>query len=204
MPHFEKIEYKPIPVRELLLEMKNLSELMIDLAYSAALFNDKDLAEDIMELEARVDTLAYLLDMEIMVAARDAKDAEALIGVSIVAAATDKISDAAADIAGIVTHDIGVHPIVSQIFEKVEKHLTKATVKEGSVIAGKQIGKLDFKSRLGVDIIAIRRNKDWIIDPKDSERVFRGDVLITRGAPQGVKDFKELAEASMAKLEGQR
>ncbi len=27
MPKFEKIEYKPIPVRELLLEMKNLSEL---------------------------------------------------------------------------------------------------------------------------------------------------------------------------------
>ncbi len=202
MPHFEKIEYKPIPVRELLLEMKNLSELMIDLAYSAALFSDKDLAEDVMELEARVDTLAYLLDMEIMVAARDAKDAEALIGVSIVAAATDKISDAAADIAAIVTQDIGVHPIVSTIFEKVEKHLTKATVKEGSVIAGKQIGKLDFASRMGVDIIAIRRNKDWIIDPKDSERVFRGDVLITRGAPQGVKDFKELAESSLAKVEG--
>ena len=202
MPHFEKIEYKPIPVRELLLEMKNLSELMIDLAYSAALFNDKDLAEDVIELEARVDTLAYLLDMEIMVAARDAKDAEALIGVSIVAAATDKISDAAADIAAIVTQNIGVHPIVSTIFEKVEKHLTKATVKEGSVIAGKQIGKLDFASRMGVDIIAIRRNKDWIIDPKDSERVFRGDVLITRGAPQGVKDFKELAESSLAKLEG--
>ena len=203
MPHFEKIEYKPIPVRELLLEMKNLSELMIDLAYSAALFNDKDLAEDVIELEARVDTLAYLLDMEIMVAARDAKDAEALIGVSIVAAATDKISDAAADIAAIVTQDIGVHPIVSTIFEKVEKPLTKATVKEGSVIAGKQIGKLDFASRMGVDIIAIRRNKDWIIDPKDSERIFRGDVLITRGAPQGVKDFKELAEGSLAKLEGQ-
>ena len=35
MPKFEKIEYKPIPVRELLLEMKNLSELMIDLAYSS-------------------------------------------------------------------------------------------------------------------------------------------------------------------------
>jgi len=202
MPHFEKIEYKPVPVRELLLEMKNLSELMIDLAYSAALFNDKDLAEDIMELEARVDTLAYLLDMEIMVAARDAKDAEALIGVSIVAAATDKISDAAADIAAIVTQGIGVHPIVTKIFEKVEKHLTKATVKEGSVIAGKQIGKLDFASRMGVDIIAIRRNKDWIIDPNDSERVFRGDVLITRGAPQGVKDFKELVEGNLAQLGG--
>jgi uncharacterized protein with PhoU and TrkA domain len=203
MPRFEKIEYKPIPVSDLLLEMKNLSELMIDLAYSAALFNDKELAEDVIELEARVDTLAYLLDMEIMIAARDAHDAEALIGVSTVAAATDKLSDAAADIAAIVTRDIGVHPIVSKIFEKTEKQLTKATVKEGSSIAGKRIGKLDLAARMGVDIIAIRRNKDWIIDPEDSERLFRGDVLITRGAPQGVKDFKKLAEGGLTKLEGQ-
>jgi len=204
MPHFSKIEYKPIPVRELLLEMKNLSELMIDLAYSAALFNDKQLAEDVMELEERVDTLAYLLDMKIMVAARDAKDAEALVGVSTVAAATAKISDAAADIAGIVTHNIGVHPIVSDIFDKVEKHLTQATVKEGSTIAGKQIGKLGFASRLGVHIIAIRRNKDWIIGPKDSEKLFPGDVLITRGAHQAVKEFQELTEDLAMKVEGKR
>jgi uncharacterized protein with PhoU and TrkA domain len=201
MPHFEKIEYKPIPVRELLLEMKNLSELMIDLAYSAALFNDKELAEDVMALESRVDTLAYLLDMEIMVAARDAKDAEALIGVSIVAAATDKISDAAADIAGIVTHNIGVHPIVGQIFEKVEERLMKATVKEDSKIVGKQICELDLAARMGVDIIAIRRNKEWIINPKETERVYRGDILITRGAPIGIKDFKNLAEGELAKVE---
>ena len=70
MPKFEKIEYQPIPVSDLLVEMKNLSELMIDLAYSAALFNDKELAEDVIELESRIDTLAYLLDMEIMIAAK--------------------------------------------------------------------------------------------------------------------------------------
>jgi uncharacterized protein with PhoU and TrkA domain len=201
MPRFEKIEYKPIPVSDLLLEMKNLSELMIDLAYSAALFNDKELAEDVIELEARVDTLAYLMDMEIMIAARDAKDAEALIGISTVAAATDKISDAAADIAAIVTRNIYVHPLVSEIFEKTEKQLTKATVKEGSLLAGKLIGDLDLAALMGVDIIAIRRNKDWIIDPKDSERILLNDVLITRGAPQGVKDFKKLAEASLVTAE---
>jgi uncharacterized protein with PhoU and TrkA domain len=201
MPHFEKIEFKPIPVRELLLEMKNLSELMIDLAYSAALFNDKELAEDVLALESRVDTLAYLLDMEIMVAARDAKDAEALIGVTTVAAATDKISDAAADIAAIVTHDIGVHPIVGAIFEKVEERLMQATVKEDSVIAGKQIGKLDLAARMGVDIIAIRRNKDWIINPEETERVSNGDILITRGAPLGIKEFKDLVEGRLTKLE---
>jgi uncharacterized protein with PhoU and TrkA domain len=201
MPPFEKIEYKPIPVSDLLVEMKNLSELMIDLAYSAALFNDKELAEDVIELESRIDTLAYLLDMEIMIAARDAQDAETLIGVSTVAAAADKISDAAADIAAIVTRNIGIHPIIGEIFEKVEERLMKATVMEGSVIAGKQIDELDLAARMGVDIIAIRRNKDWILDPDDTARVFPGDILITRGAPMGIKEFKDLAEGRLTKLE---
>jgi uncharacterized protein with PhoU and TrkA domain len=201
MPQFEKIEYKPIPVSDLLVEMKNLSELMIDLAYSAALFNDKELAEDVIELESRIDTLAYLLDMEIMIAARDAKDAEILIGVSTVAAAADKISDAAADIAAIVTRNIGIHPIIGEIFEKVEERLMKATVKEGSVIVGQRIHDLDLAARMGVDIIAIRRNKDWILDPDETERVLLGDVLITRGAPMGIKEFKDLAEGRLTKLE---
>jgi uncharacterized protein with PhoU and TrkA domain len=168
------------------------------------LFNDKDLAEDVLTLESRIDTLSYLLDIEVMIAARgDPKDAEALIGVSTVAAATDKISDAAADIAAIVTRNIGVHPIVSSIFEKVEERLMKATVKENSVIVGKQIGKLDLAARMGIDIIAIRRNKDWIINPIVNEKILLGDILITRGAPLGTKGFKDLAEGKTKQLEEQ-
>jgi uncharacterized protein with PhoU and TrkA domain len=198
---FEKIKYKPIPVRQLLLEMKNLSELMIDLAYSAALYNDKDLAEDVLTLESRVDNLSYLLEMEIMVAARDPKDAEELIGVSIVAAATDKISDAAADIAAIVTRNIGIHPIVGAIFEKVEERLIKVTVKPNSSLIKKQISELNLAASMGVDIIAIRRNHDWILNPPKTERVFEGDTLITRGAPSGIEEFKDLAEGKLTGLE---
>jgi uncharacterized protein with PhoU and TrkA domain len=200
MPRFEKIEYKPIPVRELLLEMKNLSELMIDLAYSAALYNDKDLAEDVLALERRVDTVAYLLEMEIMVAARDPKDAEALVGISRVAFSTDKISDAAADIAAIVTRNIGVDPIVGAIFERVEERLMKVDVKANSEIVGKKICELDLASRMGVDIIAIRRNHDWILNPEDEEHVLKDDTLITRGAPVGIQEFKGLAEGKLAEL----
>ncbi|MCW3995692.1 MAG: hypothetical protein NWE98_06030 [Candidatus Bathyarchaeota archaeon] len=204
MTQYEKIEYKPISVRELLLQMKNLSELMIDLAYSSALYNDKDLAEDVLALERQVDTLGYLLEMEIMVAARDPKDAEALIGVSTVAASADKISDAAADIAAIVTRDIGIHPIVREIFEKVEERLMKVTVKPNSEIIKKQVGELDLAARMGVDIIAIRRNHDWILNPKETERVFQGDILITRGAPLGIEEFKDLAEGNLSTIEPQQ
>ncbi len=194
MPRLERIEYRPVPVRALLLEMKNLSELMIDLAYSAALFDDKELAEDVLELENRVDNLAYLLEMEIMIAARDAHDAEILTGVSEVAAAADKISDAAADIAAVVTQNIGVHPIFGEIFERVEERLARAEVSQDSELVNRKTGELDLAARIGVDIIAICRNREWIIDPKDEEVVAIGDVLIARGAPSGIGRFKEAAD----------
>jgi uncharacterized protein with PhoU and TrkA domain len=104
MPRFEKIAYKPIPVRDLLVEMKNLSELMIDLAYSAALYNDKELAEDVLALEAHIDTLGYLLGIELMIASRGApKAAPTMVGISTVGGGNRQITDAAADIAAIVT-----------------------------------------------------------------------------------------------------
>jgi len=201
MVRLEKIEYKPIPVRDLLVEMKDLSELMIDLAYSAALFDSRALAEEVIEMEKRVDTLAYILDMNAMIAARDAEDAEALVGVSVVATAADKISDAAGDIAAIVLQGIGVHPIIREAFEKVEERLTRAEVKPGSVLAKKQVGELELAAKMGVDIIAIRRNKEWIINPKDDERIEEGDVLIARGAPLGIEELEGLAEGTVQELE---
>jgi len=201
MVKLEKIEYKPIPVRDLLVEIKDLSELMIDLAYSAALFDSKELAEEVLELEERVDTLAYLIDMNVMIAVRDAQDAELLLAASIVASAADKISDAAADIATIVLQNIGIHPIVRQAFEKVEEHLIRAKIESNSILVGTLLDELELAARIGVDIIAIRRNKEWIINPKEREKLEEGDVLIARGAPHGIDELKGLAEGTIRKLE---
>jgi len=197
----EKIEYRPISVREVLTEMKDLSEIMIDLAYSAALFNSRELAEEVLELEKRVDYLAYVLDMNAMLAARDAEDAESLLGVTAVAAATDKISDAAADIAAIVLKEIGIHPIVREAFEKVEERLARAEVKPTSIFVNKKLGDLELAAKIGVDVIAIRRRKEWIIDPSEDETILEGDVLIARGAPLGVDELKGLAEGKIREME---
>lgn len=201
MVKLEKIEYRPISVRDLLVEIKDLSGLMIDLAYSAALFNSKELAEEVLELEKRVDTLAYLINMNVMIAVRDAEDAELLVGVSALVSAADKISDAAADIATIVTKDIGIHPIVRQAFEKVEEHLVRVRVKPNSVLAGTLLDELQLAARIGVDIIAIRRSKEWIINPKEKTKLLQGDILIARGAPNGIDELKGLAEGTIKMLE---
>jgi len=201
MSRIEKVEYKPVSVRDLLIEMKDLSELMIDLSYSAALFDSPELAEEVMEMERRMDTLAYLLNINAMIAARDAKDAESLVGVTMVATAADKISDATADIATIVLQGIGIHPIIRKAFEKVEERLTRVKVKSKSFLAGKRLKNLELAAKIGVDIIAIRRKRRWIIDPRENEIIKEGDVLIVRGAPQGIEEIEGVAKGTIQKLE---
>ena len=174
---------------------------MIDLAYSAALFHSHELAEEVLELEKRVDTLTYILGMSTMLAARDAEDAEALIGVYTVATAADKISDAAADIATIVLQKIGIHPIVREAFEKVEERLARAKVYSSSILVGRILRELELAARIGVDIIAIRRKGEWIINPEEDETIDKEDVLIARGAPLGVEELKGLAEGTIQKFE---
>ena len=196
-----KIEYRPISVREALTEMKDVSEIMIDLAYSAALFNSHELAEEVLELEKRVDYLAYIIDMNTMLAARDAEDAKHLTAVTTVAAATNKISDAAADIAAIVLKEIGIHPIVRKAFEQVEERLARAIVKPNSILVKKKLGDLELAAKIGVDVIAILRQREWTIDPSEEERIVEGDVLIARGAPHGIDELKAIASGKLKKME---
>ena len=196
-----KIEYRPVSVREALTEMKDVSEIMIDLAYSAALFNSHELAEEVLELEKRVDYLEYIIEMNTMLAVRDAEDAQHLTAVTTVAAATNKISDAAADIATIVIKDIGIHPIVRKAFEQVEERLARAIVKWDSILVNKKIGDLELAAKIGVDVIAIRRSREWTIDPDDDEKIVEGDVLIARGAPHGIDELKAIASGKLKKME---
>lgn len=48
-----------VSIKDILIEMKNLSELMVDLAYSAVLFNSKDAANEVLKLENKVNSLNY-------------------------------------------------------------------------------------------------------------------------------------------------
>lgn len=192
MNKVKKIEYQAAPVRETLIQMKDISELMIDLAYSAALFNNRELAEEVMELERKMDDLVYVLNMNLMLAARDKRDAETLAGVAKVGSLTNSISDAAADVAGIVLNDIGVHPIVTEVFQRTEEHLDRMVVTENSFLCGKTVKELDLAAEVGVDIIALRRGRHWHINP-DTEIIVPNDVLMVRGTASGLDALARLA-----------
>jgi uncharacterized protein with PhoU and TrkA domain len=199
MSEIERVEYTPVSVRETLIMMKDISELMIDLAYSAALFNNRELAEEVTELEEKMDSLVYVLNMNLMLAARDKADAESLAGVAKVGALTNNISDAAADIAGIVLNDIGIHPIVREVFQRTEEHLARVQVSETSVLAGKTVNDLDLASKVGADIIAVRRGKHWMINP-EKEIVLPEDILLARGTAMGLKSLVKAARGEVDEI----
>jgi len=196
----KKTEYRPAPVRETLLQMKDISELMIDLAYSAALFHNKELAGEVMALETKIDDLVYLLNMNLMLAARDKNDAEKLAGVAKVGSLTNAISDAAADIASLVIHDIEVHPIVREVFQRAEEHLARVVVDEDSFLAGKTVDDLELAAEVGADIIALRRGPLWDINP-DKEMLMPGDVLVARGTEDGLNSLVKAAKGEVDYLE---
>jgi len=199
MNEVERVEYTPVSVRETLILMKDISELMIDLAYSAALFDNRELAEEVMELESKMDSLVYVLNMNLMLAARDKDDAESLAGVAKVGSLTNSISDAAADIAGIVLHDIGIHPIVREVFQRTEEHLARARVVETSILAGKTVNDLDLAAEVGADIIAIRRGRHWMVNP-EKEMVLPEDVLVARGTASGLERLVKAARGEVDEL----
>ena len=195
-----KTEYRPASARETLMQMKDISELMIDLAYSAALFHNEELAEEVMELEAKVDDLVYLLYMNLMLAARDKQDAETLAGVAKIGSLTNAISDAAADIASLVLHDIGVHPAVREVFQRVEERLGRVVVSDKSFLCGKTVDDLDLAAEVGVDIIAVRRGQVWHINP-DKELIMPGDILVARGTEEGLEHLVAAARGEVENFE---
>jgi len=196
-----EVEYQPIPVSSLLVEMKNLSELMIDLAYSAVIFHDRELAEEVMELERRVDYLSYLLLMNASLAVRDKEDAEQMAGIMKAASAANKISDAAADIASLVLRDIGIHRMVRQaISSTADEIVGRATILSRSPLSGKTLGELKLTEEVGCDVIAVQRGREWTIHPPDSWRLQKGDRVIVRGTSASVRRLQEMAAGESTKV----
>ena len=195
-----EVAYQPIPVRSLLVEMKDLSELMIDLAYSAVMFNDRDLAEEVMEMEKRVDYLSYLLLMNASLAVRDKNDAEQIVSIMKTASSANKISDAAADIAGLVLHDIGIPGILWLAVSQAEEIVGRATLLGKSVLISKTLADVNLEEEIGSDIIAIQRKGIWTINPEESFQFQKGDRVIARGSSEGIRKLQRLAAGELKEI----
>jgi uncharacterized protein with PhoU and TrkA domain len=175
------VEYEPRSVKEILGEMKDIAELLIDLSYSSVLFEDVDLAREVLELESRMDVLQLQARMSLVMAGRRPDEAESLAPVLGIVGAAEKISDAAGDIAKVVREEMGLLPAFRKSLPEAIETLARATVAGESPYLGRTLADINLETETGVRVVAIRREDAWLHSP-DRETVLRaGDVLICRG-----------------------
>ena len=197
---FSELEYEPTSVKELLTEMKDISELIIDLAYSAVLFNNEEMAEEVRFLDVRMDKLNYDIRMMAMMAARTKEDAEELAGILQVAEAAESISNAAGEIVNLLSKDKSV-PILPKILKQADEELFRIKVASASEACDKKIGDLRVESETGMRIIAIRRDECWIYNPQSDTTLQANDWLITRGTDEGYEELNKFLHGELEVLE---
>src|SRR2546429_9268922 len=188
-------EEEPKNVKELLVELKDASELMVDLAYAAVFFNEDSLAEEVEELEQRMDGHLRRLREVAMLAARSPEDAEAMAGVLHIAAAIEKIGDAASDMARVIQAKLGIPDTLRPDLRHADEIVGRVKVRENAPAVGRSLRELTLPTETGMWLIAVRRGTQWEFDPGPDSVVTEGDVLLFHGPEEGVNLIRELAGA---------
>jgi uncharacterized protein with PhoU and TrkA domain len=179
----------------MLSEAKDTSELMVDLAYAALYFNDMAMAEEVDELEERLSELAHDMRAVAVLAARSPRDADAMASVLQVIEAIERMGNAAVDISHIVTRRLGIPRALVADLSAAEEVSHRVRVREGSHMSHRSLADLELPVAVGMSVVAIRREREWITEIRGEEVVMPGDVLFLQGAAMGISRLRAMASA---------
>jgi uncharacterized protein with PhoU and TrkA domain len=188
-------EKPPRNLKAMLSEAKDTSELMVDLGYAALFFGDANMAEEVHELEERLSGMVHEMREICVLAARSPRDAEQMSSVLHVVAAIERLANAAVNISRIVTHKLGIPAALVADLAAAEEVSHRVRVRDGSALAHRHLVDVELPVEVGMRVVAIRRGKEWMIDPDGNDTLRPDDVLILRGPSGGIPELRELAGA---------
>lgn len=181
-------------IETMLLELKDTSEFMVDLAYSSLLYNNSEIAEEVIFLEGKMDELGAAIQEQLLNVAKDNPDVVAKFSVILrLQMAAEEIANAAASIADVVLRGLGEHPVIQMSIQESEVTIERATVSDDSILVGKKFGDIRLGSISGMYVIAIKRGNQFIYGPDKFTTINAGDVLIARGPEESADYFMDLA-----------
>ena len=150
---------------DILVEMKDLAEAAVGMAYSSLLFNNRSLAAEVGALEARSDQLRDELESWVLRAAPEARDPDELRGLIRLAGASEAMCDAARDMTWYVEHGEALHPVVQMALEETEETSAETIVQPGSPAAGRSLKEMRLETETGMFVLAVQRGARWIYRP---------------------------------------
>lgn len=187
-------------LKEMLIRMRDLSDLMIELGYAAILQHDMELADEVDRIKGEIRELTYEMRVSAIYAAKGMshKEIPQIASLLQIGVAVKEISDGMDDMMEIVAR--GVHPVVEAAYKK-DTVIKMMMVEEDCTIAGKSLEKAEMPEKTVFVIRAIRRLGDWIFEP-DAKTVLKAeDVIFLKGKDVAIRKMMEYAKTTKKKEE---
>jgi uncharacterized protein with PhoU and TrkA domain len=178
---------------DLVVELKNSSEVAVGLAYSAILLRDVTLATEVAVIEDKSDELYHQLEGWVLRAAAELEDPEELRGLIHLASASERIVDAAQSMTRVIEDEGPPHPIIAAALSEADEIVAEAIVAPGSRIEGQTLGGLQLHTETGMEVLAIQRDERWIYRPRRTRTLQMGDRLLAIGPEEGAPRLREWA-----------
>ena len=172
---------------DVLVEMKNLSETAVGLAYSALVLGDRGLAAEVRHLEDRLDEMKDHLELWVLRSAGADLEPSALRGLLHLAEAAEDLGDQdqAQMMVWMIEQDEELHPILGIALGEADEVVVRYPVAEGSAIDGAALSELHMNIEPGFTVLAIRRGGRYVYRPRGGVRLAAGDELIASGPDEG-------------------
>jgi uncharacterized protein with PhoU and TrkA domain len=177
---------------DLVVELKNVSEVAVGLAYAAILLQDASLATEVSVIEDRSDDLFHGLEGWVLRAARELEDPDQLRGLLHLAAASERIVDSAQSMTRVLETDEPPHPIIAQALSEADEITADAIVAPGSEVDGRSLGELRVHTETGMEVLAIDRKGRWLYRPRSTRRLQAEDRMLAIGPEEGALRLREL------------
>ncbi|MGH9166816.1 MAG: potassium channel family protein [Acidimicrobiia bacterium] len=187
-------EERPRTLKAMLARAKDVSELMLDLAYAGLFYNDRELSGEVLEFEEELSHLVHGMREVCLLASRSPSDAAGLASLLQVIGAIEQIGNQAVDIAKVVLESIGIPRELRADLARAEELTERLSVVEGSRLDGRSVEEAELAVH-GARLLAIRRGPRWTFDPEDQEVLRGGDVLVVRVMAEGLDSIRDLAGA---------
>jgi len=170
---------------DVLVEMKNISEVAVGLAYSALVFRDHGLAAEVRHLEDRLDEMNDRLELWVLRAGAQDLDPSPLRGLLHLSHAAEDIGDAAQQMVWLIEENEELHPILAIALGESDEVVVKMPVGEGSRADGATLHELRLGVEPGFSILAVERGGRYFYRPRGSVRLDAGDQIIASGPDEG-------------------
>jgi uncharacterized protein with PhoU and TrkA domain len=183
---------EPKSVRDILIEMKNISEKIVDLAFSSVMFDSEDIAREVLKLEDRVDDLLTMLRMKVLMAAETAEDARKLLPILSIAVSIDEITNAAGDLAKMLLKGFKLHPLVLEALKMVDEVIVRIDLKHSSPFIGKTLSQISHELNVDFTPLVLCRGGKTIVSPDENTKLRQNDYLIVKTTTLGAETLSKV------------